>query len=81
MGFPLDRGTCRDGILTCHWHAARFDLRTGGTFDQFADDVQVFPVQVRGEEITENRLRENVGLYGQHKGITRLLGAGDRTPA
>lgn len=51
MGFPLDRGTCRDGILTCHWHAARFDLRTGGTFDPFADDVQVFPVQVRGEEI------------------------------
>jgi len=51
MGFPLDRGTCRDGILTCHWHAARFDLRTGGTFDQFADDVQVFPVELRGDEI------------------------------
>ncbi|HEU5367503.1 MAG TPA: Rieske (2Fe-2S) protein [Ktedonobacterales bacterium] len=51
MGFPLDRGTCRDGILTCHWHSARFDLRTGGTFDQFADDVQVFPVEVRGEDI------------------------------
>jgi len=51
MGFPLDRGTCRDGILTCHWHAARFDLRTGGTFDQFADDVQVFPVEVRGDEV------------------------------
>jgi nitrite reductase/ring-hydroxylating ferredoxin subunit len=51
MGFPLDRGTCRDGILTCHWHAARFDLRTGGTFDQFADDAQVYPVEVRGDEI------------------------------
>ncbi len=51
MGFPLDRGTCRDGILTCHWHSARFDLRTGGTFDQFADDVQVFPVELRGEEV------------------------------
>jgi nitrite reductase/ring-hydroxylating ferredoxin subunit len=51
MGFPLDRGTCRDGILTCHWHAARFDLQTGGTFDPFADDVQTFPVEVRGEEI------------------------------
>src|ERR1051326_581662 len=51
MGFPLDRGTCRDGILTCHWHSARFDLRTGGTFDQFADDVQVFPVEVRGDDI------------------------------
>lgn len=26
MGFPLDRGTCGDGILTCHWHHASFDL-------------------------------------------------------
>jgi nitrite reductase/ring-hydroxylating ferredoxin subunit len=54
MGFPLDRGTCRDGILTCHWHAARFDLHTGGTFDQFADDAQTFPVELRGEEIWVN---------------------------
>ncbi len=33
MGFPLHRGTLRDGLLTCHWHHARFDLQTGGTFD------------------------------------------------
>jgi nitrite reductase/ring-hydroxylating ferredoxin subunit len=26
MGFPLDRGSVEDGILTCHWHHARFDL-------------------------------------------------------
>ena len=51
MGFPLDRGTCRDGILTCHWHSARFDLRTGGTFDQFADDAQTFPVEIRDGEV------------------------------
>jgi nitrite reductase/ring-hydroxylating ferredoxin subunit len=47
MGFPLDRGTLRDGIVSCHWHNARFDLKTGGTFDQFADDVQVFPAEER----------------------------------
>ena len=47
MGFPLDRGTVRDGILTCHWHHARFDLATGGTFDLFADDVPAFPVEIR----------------------------------
>ena len=46
MGFPLDRGSVHDGILTCHWHHARFDLCSGGTFDQWADDVQVYPVQV-----------------------------------
>ncbi len=51
MGFPLHRGTVRDGILTCHWHHARFDLESGGTFDQFADDAQVFPVEVRDGEV------------------------------
>ena len=31
MGFPLHRGSVCDGILTCHWHHARFDLASGGT--------------------------------------------------
>jgi hypothetical protein len=26
MGFPLERGSVEDGILTCHWHHARFGL-------------------------------------------------------
>ena len=51
MGFPLHRGSVKDGILTCHWHHARFDLATGGTFDQFADDVPSFPVEMRGDEV------------------------------
>src|SRR5690348_1450025 len=51
MGFPLDRGTVADGILICHWHHARFDLASGGTFDQFADDVRAFPVEVRDGEV------------------------------
>ena len=46
MGFPLHRGTIEDGILTCHWHHARFDLRSGCTFDLFADDATVYPVEV-----------------------------------
>jgi nitrite reductase/ring-hydroxylating ferredoxin subunit len=51
MGFPLTRGTLSDGILTCHWHHARFDVETGGTFDQWADDLRVFPVEVRDGEV------------------------------
>jgi nitrite reductase/ring-hydroxylating ferredoxin subunit len=51
MGFPLDRGTVKDGILTCHWHHARFDLASGGTFDQFADDVPAFPAEIRDGEV------------------------------
>src|SRR5688572_13725513 len=49
MGFPLHKGTVCDGILTCHWHHARFDLASGGTFDQFADDVQAYDVVVRDD--------------------------------
>ncbi|HUZ83774.1 MAG TPA: Rieske (2Fe-2S) protein, partial [Gaiellales bacterium] len=51
MGFPLHRGTLCDGILTCHWHHARFDLRTGGTFDQFAGDLHRFPVVLEGDDV------------------------------
>lgn len=42
MGFPLHRGSVCDGILTCHWHHARFDLASGGTFDPWADDVRIY---------------------------------------
>ncbi len=51
MGFPLDRGTVKDGILTCHWHHARFDLSSGGTFDPFADDARSFSVAVIGDSV------------------------------
>ena len=51
MGFPLHRGTVCDGILTCHWHHARFDLRTGGTFDQWADELRRFPVVIDGDDV------------------------------
>jgi nitrite reductase/ring-hydroxylating ferredoxin subunit len=51
MGFPLNRGTVRDGLLTCHWHHARFDLASGGTLDPFADDVRTFPIAIIDGEV------------------------------
>src|SRR3954454_2336921 len=51
MGFPLHRGSVSDGILTCHWHHARFDLCSGGTFDQWADELRRFPVEGEDGEI------------------------------
>jgi nitrite reductase/ring-hydroxylating ferredoxin subunit len=51
MGFPLDQGTVEDGILTCHWHHARFQVASGCTFDLWADDVPTCPVEIRGKEI------------------------------
>ncbi|NVH73567.1 Rieske 2Fe-2S domain-containing protein [Paraburkholderia sp. JPY432] len=51
MGFPLERGTVEDGILTCHWHHARFDLESGCTFDLWADDVPSYAVQIRNGDV------------------------------
>lgn len=51
MGFPLHGSVCKDGIVTCPWHYARFDLASGGTFDAWADDVRAFPVQIQDGEI------------------------------
>jgi nitrite reductase/ring-hydroxylating ferredoxin subunit len=51
MGFPLSDGSVENGILTCPWHHARFELSGGDTFDPFADDVATFPVEVRDGDV------------------------------
>ena len=51
LGFPLDRGTVEDGILTCHWHHARFDITSGGTFDPWADDVPTAEVRIENGDV------------------------------
>ncbi|MGI8963104.1 MAG: Rieske 2Fe-2S domain-containing protein [Thermomicrobiales bacterium] len=64
MGFPLHRGSVCDGILTCHWHHARFDLESGGTFNQFADDLQTYEVSIRDDIVYVDpapRRRDRVG--------------------
>ena len=77
MGFPLHRGTLCDGILTCHWHHARFDLSTGGTFDQWADDLRRFPVEVRGDDVLVDfsRLDDMVEHHRKrlHDGLEREI--------
>jgi nitrite reductase/ring-hydroxylating ferredoxin subunit len=65
MGFPLHRGSVQDGILTCHWHHARFDLCSGCTFDLFADDVPTYDVEVRGGEVYVASLPRQ-GNPGEH---------------
>jgi nitrite reductase/ring-hydroxylating ferredoxin subunit len=52
MGFPLHRGTVESGLLTCHWHNARFDLSSGGTLDPWADDVRAYPVEIANGDVT-----------------------------
>ncbi len=67
MGFPLDRGSVHNGILTCHWHHARFDLCSGGTFDLWADDVPAFPVQVSDGQVWVDLSRRESPIAHQRR--------------
>ena len=51
LGFPLHKGSVKDGLLTCHWHEARFDLCSGCTFDLWADDVPAYDTEVRDGDV------------------------------
>jgi nitrite reductase/ring-hydroxylating ferredoxin subunit len=51
LGFPLHQGTVEAGLVTCHWHHARFDLVSGCTLDLWADDARGFEVDVRGDDV------------------------------
>src|SRR6516165_8162041 len=68
MGFPLNRGSIEDGILTCHWHHARFDLASGCTFDLWADDVPTCPVELRGDGALWVRRRTSYADGDAHYG-------------
>ena len=70
-----------DGILTCHWHHARFDLATGGTFDQFADELRRFPVTVRGDDVLVDLTALDDPVAHQRKRLRRRARARHLTRA
>ncbi|WP_028552099.1 Rieske (2Fe-2S) protein [Paenibacillus sp. UNC451MF] len=79
LGFPLHMGSLCDGILTCHWHHARFDVCSGGTLDPWADDVPVHDITVQDGVIWVNPISRNgnqVQLYKDRllSGIEQNIG-------
>lgn len=60
LGFPLHLGSVCNGLLTCHWHHARFDICSGGTLDPWADDVPAYDVKVENEDVWVSSKPRNV---------------------
>ncbi len=49
---PLDQGELEGYILTCPWHLARFDVRTGQVLRGPARaDLPVYPVRIEGDAV------------------------------
>jgi nitrite reductase/ring-hydroxylating ferredoxin subunit len=67
LGFPLHMGSLCEGILTCHWHHARFDVCSGGTLDPWADDVPVYEVKLEDDEIWINQQSKHTNDIEKYK--------------
>ncbi|MBU8710968.1 Rieske (2Fe-2S) protein [Brevibacillus parabrevis] len=70
LGFPLHMGSLCDGILTCHWHHARFDVCSGGTLDPWADDVPSYAVKIENGVVWVNPHPKQANSIEKH--ILRL---------
>ena len=51
-GGPLSEGELEGTRVTCPWHGATFDIKTGGVHDPPAsDDVCSYEVMIEGEDV------------------------------
>ncbi len=66
LGFPLHMGTLCDGILTCHWHHARFDVCGGGTLDPWADDVTAYETKIEDGDVWVSAAPKHAGDVQKH---------------
>lgn len=54
-GGPLSEGDVEDGCVTCPWHAARFNLKTGEAMEGPTNgDLQTYEVRIEDTAIQIN---------------------------
>lgn len=52
VGGPLSEGECEEHVITCPWHGAQFDLKTGDVLSPPAKrPLRSYRVQVEGNSI------------------------------
>ncbi len=52
IGGPLDEGELEGEVLTCPWHRAQYNIRTGKVLRGPArQDIPVYPVRLEGDAI------------------------------
>ena len=52
VGGPLSEGELEGTIVTCPWHGARFDVKTGAVHGPPAsDDIRSYEVKTEGEDV------------------------------
>lgn len=50
-GGPLSEGVCSEGKVTCPWHHAQFELKTGHCLSPKVASVKAYPLRIENGEI------------------------------
>jgi nitrite reductase (NADH) small subunit len=50
-GGPLGEGDVEGSVVTCPWHGWQFNVTTGECLKNPAAKVEVYPVQVEGDDV------------------------------
>lgn len=58
MGYPMNKGTIRQGVITCAWHNWEFDTHSGGCYRGACEDLKIYPLKIEGENIFVNKAVE-----------------------
>ena len=78
-GGPLEKGRLRDHTITCPWHTARFDVRSGQVQAPPAlDDLAGYETKVEGGDVYVRKIRAEVPSVprGNDDRTVLILGAG-----
>ncbi len=52
VGGPLEKGSLKDGVVTCPWHHSEFDVMSGKVVNGPAkESVKKFELKVEGDQI------------------------------
>lgn len=49
MGYPMSKGTLRQGVITCAWHNWEFDTNSGGCYRGACEDLKIYPLKIEGD--------------------------------
>lgn len=78
MGYPMSKGTIRDGIVTCAWHKWDFDLEHGGCYRGACDDLRIYQHKIEDQHLWVDKTRIASDQNRWKRQIRESMMQGDR---
>ncbi len=78
MGYPMSKGTIRNGIVTCAWHKWDFDLKHGGCYRGACDDLPVYEHKIENDALFIKKTNDSAKNDNWKRLLRESMMQGDR---